>query len=80
MPAPPTWLWLNLLGLDAPIVALVWQDLAAHTFGNPLRASARIVLGFTVWAVYLADRLLDIRAAGAAPNTARHNFYTDAHN
>jgi hypothetical protein len=29
----------------------------------------------TVWAVYLADRLLDIRASGYKPDTARHNFY-----
>lgn len=75
MPAFPRWLWPNLLSLDAPIVALVWQDLAAHTFGNPLHTSGRIVLGLTVWAVYLADRLLDIRATHSAPDTARHNFY-----
>lgn len=71
----PPWLWLNLLSLDAPVVALVWQDLAAHSFGNPLRLAARIVLGLTVWAVYLADRLLDIRATGPLQNTARHRFY-----
>src|SRR4051812_25331299 len=71
----PAWLWLNLLSLDAPIVALVWQDLAARSFGHPLRPAARIVLGLTVWAVYLADRLLDVRAPGAGQNTARHHFY-----
>lgn len=75
MPGTPPWLWLNLLSLDAPIVALVWQDLAARSFGNPLRLAARAVLGLTVWAVYLADRLLDIRAPGPAPNTARHRYY-----
>jgi hypothetical protein len=75
MPATPAWLWPNLLSLDAPIVALVWQDLAARSFGNPLRPSARMVLGLTVWAIYLADRLLDTLATGPAPNTARHNFF-----
>jgi hypothetical protein len=70
----PPWLWLNLLSLDAPVVALVWQDLAARSFGNPLRLAARVVLGLTVWAVYLADRLLDTRAGGPIPNTARHHF------
>ncbi|HEX3745893.1 MAG TPA: hypothetical protein VHW09_18255 [Bryobacteraceae bacterium] len=74
MKRTPVWLWPNLLSLDAPIVALVWQDLAAHSFGNPLRAAARVVLGLTVWAVYLADRLLDVRAAGLATDTARHRF------
>jgi hypothetical protein len=69
------WLWLNLLSLDAPIIALLWQDLAARSFATPLRPAARIVLGLTVWAVYLADRLLDIRTNGRAPNTPRHNFY-----
>jgi hypothetical protein len=73
MSETPAWLWLNLLSLDAPLVALVWQDFAAHTFHNPLRPAARIVLGLTVWAVYLSDRLLDVRAA--APATARHRFY-----
>lgn len=71
----PPWLWLNLLSLDAPIVALVWQDLAARSFGAPLSLAARVVLGLTVWAVYLADRLLDIRSAAPVPNTARHRFY-----
>ena len=74
MVGTPAWLWLNLLSLDAPIVALVWQDLAARSFGNPLRFAARIVLGLTVWAIYLADRLLDIRGTGPTPNTPRHNF------
>jgi hypothetical protein len=71
----PLWLWPNLLSLDAPAVALVWQDFAAHAFGNPLRIPARIVLGLTVWAIYMADRWLDSRAAGPAPNTPRHDFY-----
>jgi hypothetical protein len=75
MPGTPAWLWLNLFSLDAPIVALVWQDFAARSFGSPLRPTARIVLGLTVWAVYLADRLLDIRGTDPAVNTARHDFY-----
>ena len=74
MPATPAWLWPNLLSLDAPIVALVWQDLAARSFGTPLHPAARLVLGLTVWAVYLADRLLDSRATALAPKTARHEF------
>lgn len=69
------WLWPNLLSLDAPPVALVWQDLAARAFDAPIRPAARIVLGLTVWAVYLADRLLDVRGAGPIPDTARHRFY-----
>ncbi len=26
----PVWLWLNLLSLDAPLVALIWQDFLAR--------------------------------------------------
>lgn len=55
-------------------MALAWQDFAARVFGNPLRPAGRIVLGLTVWAVYLADRLLDSRGSEPAPNTARHHF------
>lgn len=73
MPATPVWLWPNLLGLDAPIVAVVWQDLAARSFGTPLHLASRLVLGLTVWAVYLTDRLLDVRQK-PMPNTARHAF------
>jgi len=66
---------MNLLSLDAPVVAVVWQDLAGRSFGHPLRLAARLVLGLTVWAVYLADRLLDVRKSGPTPYTARHDFY-----
>ena len=59
----PLWLWPNLLSLDAPLVALVWQDFAAHSFGHPLRLPARIVLALTVWAIYVVDRLLDEESA-----------------
>ena len=74
MGGTPAWLWPNLLSLDAPVIALVWQDFAARSFGNPLHLAARIVLGLTVWAIYLGDRLLDTRATGPTPKTARHNF------
>lgn len=74
MSATPVWLWPNLLCLDAPLVALAWQDLAARSFGAPLHPAGRIALALTVWAVYLADRLIDIRGEGPAPKTARHEF------
>jgi hypothetical protein len=57
----PLWLWPNLLGLDAPLVAVLWQGFLAHRFSLPLRPSGRLVLGLTVWAIYLLDRLLDAR-------------------
>ena len=73
----PVWLWPNLLSLDAPLVAIVWQDLLARsTPSTSLLPAGRLTLGLTVWAIYLADRLLDVRhpdAPGQA--TPRHRFY-----
>lgn len=71
----PVWLWLNLLSLDAPLVAILWQDHLSRSLPCLIRPPARIVLALTVWAVYLADRLIDVR--GPAPNneSARHSFY-----
>ena len=62
----PAWLWMNLLSLDAPVVALVWQDYVARCSGTTLLAAGRCVLALTVWAIYIADRLLerDLRLHG----------------
>jgi uncharacterized membrane protein HdeD (DUF308 family) len=70
-------LWLNLLSLDAPLVALVWQDFLTRCFPVTLLPAGRASLGLTVWAIYLADRLLDIRRSSPQPATARHNFYRE---
>ena len=70
---PPVWLWFNLLGLDAPVVALVWQDFLARCYPTILRPPGRAVLGLTVWAIYLADRLLDTRHP-AVWESVRHVF------
>ena len=72
---PPPWLWPNLLSLDAPLVAAVWQDFVARSFHVPLRPAGRIALFLTVWAIYIADRLLDVRRPANAAESARHRFY-----
>jgi hypothetical protein len=71
----PVWQWLNLLSLDAPLIALVWQDFLARCYPTVLRSTGRGVLGLTVWAIYLADRLLDVRHPASAAETVRHAFY-----
>lgn len=72
---PPVWLWFNLLSLDAPLVALVWQDFLSRCYPTTvLRPAGRCVLGLTVWAIYLADRLLDIRHPASAAESVRHKF------
>src|SRR6202789_4740956 len=72
---PPVWLWFNLLSLDAPLIALVWQDFLARCYPTVLHLTGRGVLGLTVWAIYLADRLLDVRYPAPVSESIRHQFY-----
>src|SRR5260221_7493183 len=76
----PVWLFPNLLSLDAPLVAVAWQGLLAVETDLPLRLTGRIVLGLTVWLIYVADRMLDVRDPAKVPPTARHRFYRDHRN
>jgi hypothetical protein len=74
-PNTPFWLWMNLLSLDAPLVALVWQDFLARCYPSLLRPADRCVLGLTVWVIYIADRLIDVRGPAAENESTRHTFY-----
>lgn len=73
---PRPWLWPNLLSLDAPIVALLWQILFVRCFHGSLGMLPAALLAVAVWLIYVADRTLD--AWRGAPGTAeqpRHEFY-----
>lgn len=70
----PLWLWPNFLSLDAPLVALAWAFLFAHSEHETLRWSVAAVLAGTVWAIYAADRLLDARRGGA--NLRQRHFFS----
>lgn len=71
----PVWLWPNLLGLDAPLVAVAWQILFAKCFEVRLPPAIHLILGLSVWCVYLADRLLDAcRAERVSMATHRLGF------
>ena len=74
-PRPPVWLWFNLLSLDAPLIALIWQDFLSRCYPTVLHPTGRAVLGLTVWAIYLADRLLDVRHPALTGESTRHQFY-----
>jgi hypothetical protein len=77
-PQLPCWLWLNVLGLDAPLVAIAWQFFFAGAFRLKIPTSNYLVLGLIVWVIYSADRLLDARRLGAPQAaSARHRFYRD---
>ena len=68
----PWWLWPNLLALDAPVVAVVWQQFLAAAAGVRVPVVAAVVLGLVVWGVYLGDRWLDARRG--VRTTDRHRF------
>jgi len=67
------WLWPNLLSLDAPLVAVLWQILFARCFRAPLDAVAVALLLLTVWLIYVADRTLDAWKGDC--RSPRHEFY-----
>jgi hypothetical protein len=74
---PRIWLWPNLLSLDAPLVAVLWQILFIRCFHAAVPASGNalpsVLLVSAVWLIYAADRALDAwRGCGDRP---RHEFY-----
>ncbi len=71
---PPWWLWPNLLALDAPGVAVLWQRFLAAAYGLALPAAPSVSLGLVVWGVYLLDRALDARPGRPPAPTDRHRF------
>jgi hypothetical protein len=68
------WLWFNLLSLDAPIVALLWQALFAKEMSAPIHLASFAALGLSVWFIYVSDRLLDALHQYGCRAT-RHRFY-----
>jgi hypothetical protein len=67
------WLWPNLLSLDAPIVALLWQVLFVRCFHGSLGMLPAALLALAVWLIYVADRTLD--ALRGCVEQPRHEFY-----
>ena len=68
-------LWLNLVCLDAPIVAVTWQWFFAHSFHVSLGIASRAALFFTAWLIYLTDRLADAWILRAnSPRSLRQEF------
>jgi hypothetical protein len=71
--APRPWLWPNLLSLDAPLVAVLWQILFARCFHADVSTLAAVILVLAVWLIYAADRVLDARDESI--RLPRHEFY-----
>ena len=70
----PWWMWLTVLSLDAPIVAVLWQFLLADSFQVVLRPIHSLLLFGVVWLIYAADRCFDSLVISEA-YTVRHAFY-----
>jgi hypothetical protein len=69
------WLWLNLVCLDAPTVAVTWQWLFARALGVALPLRNIGALFLTAWLIYLADRLADTFSLNPAREMSlRHRF------
>lgn len=73
----PLWLYPNLLSLDAPLVAVAWLHVFARTWRQYLPWQFYASLGLAVWAIYAADRLLDVSLRGGADPRLeeRHEFH-----
>jgi hypothetical protein len=71
---PPA-VWLNLVCLDAPVVAVAWLWLFARTFQAPLQIGNGIALFLTAWLIYLGDRFADaISLKPGLPRSLRQEF------
>jgi hypothetical protein len=69
-------LWLTVLSLDAPAVAVLWQLLFARSFHARLGWSVTILLALVVWLIYVADRVLDaMKSPAQGAEATRHLFY-----
>lgn len=75
-PRIPWWLWLNVLSLDAPIVAVLWQMALARAHRVVLMPQVHQALFLAVWLIYMLDRVLDgFSVQKGAQLSARHDFY-----
>ncbi|WP_411827583.1 hypothetical protein [Luteolibacter sp. AS25] len=66
----PWWLYLNILGLDAPLVAVVWLFLFAKTWRvNYLPWESYVALGLIAWCLRITAKLLEAAMNGDTEST-----------
>jgi hypothetical protein len=74
--AVEVWLWPNVLNLEAPFIAVIWQMQLARDIRMQLNAYEPWVLGLAVWFIYIADHLIDTaRTASGAWEPPRKTFF-----
>jgi hypothetical protein len=68
-------IWLNLVCLDAPLVATAWLWMFARTFKVPFQIGNAVALFLTAWLIYLADRFADASSLQLnLPRSLRQDF------
>ena len=73
--ASPIWLWLHLLSLEAPLVAVVWAWALAHFHHLSIMPGVLPGLGLCVWIVYVLDRVMDGVGQSKEGLDRRHAFH-----
>jgi hypothetical protein len=71
-PATTAWLYPQVLSLDAPLVAVLWQALFARSFGVAISPLVLAITAASVWMIYVGDHLMDVRAG--LTYSERHQF------
>lgn len=67
--------WLNLVCLDAPLVAVSWLWIFSSTFRIPIARGGTAALFLTAWLIYLVDRFGDsLSIAAGTPTSLRQRF------
>ena len=69
---PNWWRLPNSLALDAALIAVCWQSLAAKSLGVKLAVTHGLLLATATWLGYMADRWLDGLSIGKRACTERH--------
>lgn len=77
--AAKPWLWLNMLCLDAPLVAIVWQWVFARALRVGVLPANAAALFATAWMIYLADRLADTFALQPGREAALRHLFCRRH-
>src|SRR5205823_3269275 len=68
-------LWLNLVCLDAPLVAICWQWIFSRSFHVSVPLGHWAALFLTAWIIYMADRFGDsLSLVTDQPKSVRQQF------
>ena len=58
----PFWSYLSIIAIDAPIISISWHlYFVQNSINSSLNVQHCVILWFSVWLGYMADRLFDVR-------------------